>query len=215
MSATATAPTPRLLLITPPLLDGARRDGLDALLRGGAFASVVLDLAAAEERALQRLAQDYAAVAQARDVAALAPAGLDSRLIGRAGLDGVQVAGLERLEGALKAMRPDKVVGVAGLATRDDAMMAGELEPDYLLFGEPAADGFVRPLDWRVERAGWWAEIFNLPCAVYVAAGEEIDPLARSGADLLCFGPWLFDAADAHDLIVRAVAALSAQGAQA
>jgi thiamine-phosphate pyrophosphorylase len=213
MSASASAPAPRLLLVTPPLVDGARRDRLDALLRGGAFASVLLDLAAADERTLQRLAQDYAAIARANDVAALAPAGLDTRLIGRAGLDGVQVSGLERLEAALAAMRPDRVVGVAGLSSRDDAMTAGEREPDYLLFGEPAADGLLHALDWRVERAGWWAEIFNLPCAVYVARADEIVPLAESGADMLCFGPWLFDAPDAGDLIETAVAALSAQGA--
>jgi hypothetical protein len=50
-----------------------------------------------------------------------------------------------------------------------------------------------------------------LPCAVYVAAPEEIAPLAETGADFLCFGPWLWDAPDAEALLAQADAALAAQ----
>jgi thiamine-phosphate pyrophosphorylase len=207
------APDPRLFLITPPLLDESRRDALAALLKGGAVASVLLDFAPAEERALQRLAKGYAETVQTAGAAALAPAALDTRLVGRAGLDGVHVSGLPGLGAALAAMRPDKIVGVGALALRDDAMTAGEKEPDYLMFGEPAPDGFVRPLDWRVERVGWWAEIFNIPCVGYVAARQDIAALADAGADFLALGPWLFDAPDAGAILVEAAEALAGAGA--
>lgn len=206
---------PRLLLLTPKLRDEGRRAPLAALLAQGGVASVLLDLAPADERTLQSLAKSYAATVREAGAAALAPATLDSRLVGRAGLDGVQVTGLDGLDAALAAMRPERVVGVGGLASRDDAMVAGEKEPDYLLFGEPAPDGFVRPLDWRIERAAWWAEIFNLPCAVYVAARDEVAALAGSGADFLCFGPWLFEAADGAAILSEAQALLAGAGAQA
>lgn len=204
------APDPRLMLITPRLSDASHVARLAALLAEGGVASVLLDFAPAEERAVQCLAKSYAQAAQDADAAALAPAGLDSRLVGRAGLDGLHVAGLAGLDAALAAMRPDRVVGVGGLTTRDDAMTAGEKEPDYLLFGEPAADGFVRPLDWRIERVGWWAELFTLPCAAYVAAPDDISALAAARPDFMCFGPWLFDAADGAALLARAKAALAA-----
>ena len=198
------APDPRLMLITPRLRDESQLAPLAALLAEGGVASVLLDLAPGDERAQQRLAQTYAQAVHAAGAAALAPAALDTRLVGRAGLDGVHVAGLSGLDAALAAMRPDRVVGVGGLVSRDDAMTAGEKEPDYLLFGEPAADGFVRPLDWRIERVGWWAEIFNLPCAAYVAARDEIGPLAAALPDFLCFGSWLFAAAEGPAILAQA-----------
>lgn len=208
------APDPRLMLITPPLADDSRGAALAALVAGGRVASVLLDLAPADERALQRLAQGYAQIAQGAGAAALAPAGLDTRIVGRAGLDGVHVSGLDGLGAALSAMRPDKVVGVGALALRDDAMTAGEEEPDYILFGEPAADGFVRPLDWRIERIAWWAEIFNVPGAAYVAERGDVTPLVEAGADFLCFGPWVFEASDGPAILDAAQAALDAKTAR-
>lgn len=207
------APDPRLFLITPPLLDESRRDALAALLKGGAVASVLLDFAPADERALQSLAKSYAATVQAAGAAALAPAALDTRLVGRASLDGVHVAGLSGLDAALAAMRPDKIVGVGALALRDDAMTAGEKEPDYLMFGEPAPDGFVRSLGWRVERVGWWAEIFNVPCVAYAATRDDLAALAAAGADFLALGPWLFEAPDAEAILAQAAQALAEAGA--
>ena len=211
---TPSASDPRLMLVTPRLADDSLRGRIAALTAGGAVASVLLDFAPADDRALQRLAQDYAETVQDSGAAALASAALDTRLVGRAGLDGVHVTGLESLGPALAAMRPDRVVGVGGLTLRDDAMTAGEDEPDYLLFGDPAADGFVRPLDWRIERVGWWAEIFNVPCVAYVAARDEIDALTEAGAEFLCFGPWLFADADAPAILAQAQAALDAKTAR-
>lgn len=208
------ASDPRLMLVTPPLADETRRAALAALVAGGNVASVLLDLTSGDERAVQRLARAYAGIAQEAGAAALAPSTLDTRLVGRAGLDGAHVVGLDGLPAALSAMRPDKVVGVGGLVLRDDAMTAGESEPDYLLFGDPAADGFVRPLDWRVERVGWWSEIFNVPCAAYVAGPDEIPALVEAGADFLCFGPWLFENADGAGLLAHAQAQLDAKTAR-
>jgi thiamine-phosphate pyrophosphorylase len=204
------ADAPRLSLISPILSDEAGVERLAALTQGGRIAAVTLRFAELDERALQRLAAAYAGAAQAGGAAALVPYDADTRLVGRAGLDGVQVQGLDRLDEALAALRPDRIVGVGGLASRDDAMTAGEKEPDYVSIGEPAADGFVRPLDWRIERAQWWAELFTLPCAVYVAAREEIAPLAQTGADVLTFGPWLWEADDALAVLADADAALAA-----
>jgi thiamine-phosphate pyrophosphorylase len=89
-------------------------------------------------------------------------------------------------------------------------MTAGEAEPDYLMFGEPAADGFVRPLDWRLERVGWWADIFHLPCIAWAASLDEVAPLAAAGADFVAPGDWLWREADPAALVARAAAIVAA-----
>ena len=59
-------------------------------------------------------------------------------LVARAGADGAHLR--HRGDGgALPSLKPDRIVGVGGLNTRHDAMVAGEAGADYVLFGEPDA----------------------------------------------------------------------------
>ena len=84
-------------------------------------------------------------------VKALAPAIQDSgaallldghvELVARAGADGAHLTGIEALEEALPSLKPDRIAGVGGLSTRHDSMAAGEAGADYVLFGEPDAEG--------------------------------------------------------------------------
>ena len=46
-------------------------------------------------------------------------------------------------------------------------MTLGEAGADYLMFGEPRPDGSLPALDEVVERAAWWAEIFETPCVAF------------------------------------------------
>ena len=62
-------------------------------------------------------------------------------LVARAGADGAHLTGIAALEDALPSLKPDRIAGVGGLATRHDSMTAGELGADYVLFGEPDAKG--------------------------------------------------------------------------
>ena len=62
-------------------------------------------------------------------------------LVARAGADGAHVSGIEPMQDALEQLKPDRIVGVGGLHTRHDSMVAGEAGADYLLFGEPDAEG--------------------------------------------------------------------------
>ena len=47
-------------------------------------------------------------------------------LVARAGADGAHLTGLAALEDALPSLKPDRIAGVGGLATRHDSMAAGE-----------------------------------------------------------------------------------------
>ena len=47
-------------------------------------------------------------------------------LVARAGADGAHLTGIAAIEEALPSLKPDRIAGVGGLATRHDSMAAGE-----------------------------------------------------------------------------------------
>jgi thiamine-phosphate pyrophosphorylase len=47
--------------------------------------------------------------------------------------------------------------------------------------------------DAIIDRVGWWAEVFEVPCVAYAARLEEIDALAAAGADFVAIGGAVFD----------------------
>jgi uncharacterized protein len=107
----------------------------------------------------------------------------------RVNADGVHIDGeAERLQSALRALRPGHIVGAGGLPTRDAAMTAGEGGADYVMFG-----GGGEPHDVIVERVAWWAEIFNAPCVGYAHDLGAIGDLVRPGADFIALGDTVFD----------------------
>jgi thiamine-phosphate pyrophosphorylase len=91
----------------------------------------------------------------------------------------------QALGAAAKALKPKFILGAGGLRSRHAAMEAGECDVDYLMFGEPAPDGFVPPLEQTVERTRWWTEIFNVPCVAYAASFDDIPALIAAGAEFL------------------------------
>lgn len=201
---------PRLVLLSPPLAEAEPFAAqAAAAAASGAVASLLLRLATQDPGRRKAIVRAVCERLQPQGVAVIVAG--DALLAARADADGVHVEGVgEELAEALRSLRPKRIVGVGRLATRDEAMVAGESEPDYLLFGEPAPDGFVRPLDWRIERVGWWAEIFNLPCVAFADSLDEVGPLAAAGADFVALGDWLWREPDPAALIPRAVAALAA-----
>jgi len=190
----AQRPRPRLYLFTPQLDDTtAFASALDAALAAGDVAAVLLRLSDADERTLINRVKSIAAVVQRRDIALL----LDGRpdIVGRAGADGAHLTGIEALQGALATLKPDRIVGAGGLRSRHDAMLAGEANADYVMFGEPDRRGNAGrrpPFPDILERLMWWAELFQLPCIGYAAAAEGIRPIAEAGADFVALGEWIW-----------------------
>ncbi|MFZ9501389.1 MAG: thiamine phosphate synthase [Beijerinckiaceae bacterium] len=188
--------SPGLYLFSPPLAQaGEFAAPLQEALAGGPVASVHLDLAGLGEGEGARVAAPFVALVQKAGAAALVG---DVRTAGRAKADGVHVrASGEALEGALEealqSMRPDRIVGAGLLRNRHDAMTAGEADVDYVAFGEPSADGWRPPLAETLERVGWWAEIFNVPCVAFAGSLEEAEALAAAGADFVALGAAVWD----------------------
>jgi thiamine-phosphate pyrophosphorylase len=101
-------------------------------------------------------------------------------LVARGGADGAHLAGIEAFNAALEQLKPERIAGIGGLTSRHDAMVAAEASADYLMFGgtgiAPAA---------TMERVGWAAELFELPCVGFANEMNEIAPLVAAGADFI------------------------------
>jgi thiamine-phosphate pyrophosphorylase len=46
-----------------------------------------------------------------------------------------------------------------------------------------------------VERLAWWAQVFMVPCVGVAHTPDEVEPLARAGADFIMPGLWLWQEA--------------------
>src|ERR1700677_324520 len=120
----------------------------------------------------------------------------EARLAPRLGADGVHVAGAdEDLVDAIKSLKPERIVGAGSLRTRDEAMTAGEMGADYVMFGEPrggAQTTGLASLMTLTERVVWWAEIFETPCVAYAETVAAAGVLGDAGADFVavCEGVW-------------------------
>jgi thiamine-phosphate pyrophosphorylase len=164
------------------------------VLAAADIAAVLLHLADADERTLIDRVKAVASIVQRRDIALL----LDGRpeIVGRADADGAHLTGIEALTAALPALKPDRIAGVGGLATRHDAMTAGELGADYVLFGEPDENG-QRPSTQAIcDRLQWWDEVFELPSVGFAGTLEEVGAFTAAGSDFILAGDFIWSASE-------------------
>jgi thiamine-phosphate pyrophosphorylase len=180
---------------------------LAAALAAGDVAAVLLRLAEADERTQINRTKALGPLVQDTGAALLIDGHAD--LVARAGADGAHLTGIADLTAALEQLKPERIVGVGGLATRHDAMSAAEAGADYVMFGEPGHAGERPSIEAIAERVAWWAEVFEAPCVAYAASDEEVAPLAKAGADFVALGDWLWrDPQAIVAAIVRAAAGL-------
>jgi thiamine-phosphate pyrophosphorylase len=184
-------PKPRLYLVTPPIDDAAAfAPQLAAALTAGDVAAVLLRLKAADERSLINRIKTLAGGAQDKEAALIIDGHAD--LVARSGADGAHLTGIEAFSEALDALKPDRIAGAGGLASRHDAMLAAEAGADYVMFGEPDANDRRPAFDTIEERVAWWTEVFEIPCVGYAASLDEVAALARAGADFVALGDFVW-----------------------
>ncbi len=178
---------PRLYLVTPMLEDAeALTRDLAAALEAADVAAVLLRLAAADERTLINRVKALVPVVQ-RSGAALVLDG-HAGIVARSGADGAHLIGIEAFSAALGSLKPQRIAGCGGLATRHDAMLAAETGADYVMFGQPELDGRRLAFETIIERIEWWAEVFEIPSVGFASSIDEIGPLAAAGADFVAIG---------------------------
>lgn len=185
-------PVPRLYLATPDIEDPSPLvASLPALLGSADVAAVLLRLKPSDPRSLISRVKALGPAVQ-RSGAALLLHG-NAELVARAGADGAHLAGIEAMEEALPGLKPERIAGVGGLSTRHDSMSAGEAGADYVLFGEPDAEGRRPSVEAIAERLQWWAEIFETPCVGFATSLEEIGRFVASGADFILVDGLVWD----------------------
>jgi thiamine-phosphate pyrophosphorylase len=192
--ATKTAPprpVPRLYLATPDVDDPSPLvASLPGLLAGADVAAVLLRLKPTDQRTMISRVKALAPVVQDSEAALLLDGHVE--LVARAGADGAHLTGIPAMEEALPSLKPDRIAGVGGLATRHDSMQAGEAGADYVLFGEPDAKGLRPSAEAIAERLEWWAELFEPPCVGYAASSDEAYAFAAAGADFVLVGDFIW-----------------------
>lgn len=182
----STIPT-RLYLVTSPVCDpAAMLPSLVNALDAADVAAVLVKLVDADDRTLIRRLKALAAPVQDRGAALL----IEGRpeIAARAGADGAHLSGLAAFAEAAPLLKPDRIAGCGGLASRHDAMVAADSGADYVIFGEPDAAG-RRPSFAAVrERVAWWTEVFQVPCVGYAANRDEAGELAACRAEFVAVG---------------------------
>jgi len=184
-------PVPRLYLATPELDDPSSLIAvLPDLLASADVAAVLVRLKETDQRSMITRIKALAPVVQNAGAALLLDGHVE--LVARAGADGGHLTGIAALEDAIPSLKPERIAGVGGLATRHDSMISGEMGADYVLFGEPDANGQRPSVQAIAERIEWWAELFEPPCVGFAASSEEAYEFAAAGADFVLVGNFVW-----------------------
>jgi thiamine-phosphate pyrophosphorylase len=184
-------PAPRLYLATPEVDDPSQlANQLPELLAAADVAAVLLRLKQTDQRTMIARVKALAPAIQNGGAALLLDGHVE--LVARAGADGAHLTGLAALEDALPSLKPDRIAGIGGLATRHDSMAAGEAGADYVLFGEPDAEGQRPSTEAIAERLQWWDELFEPPCVGFATSRAEASEFAASGADFVLVGDFIW-----------------------
>ncbi|HZB36684.1 MAG TPA: thiamine phosphate synthase [Beijerinckiaceae bacterium] len=211
----------RLYLVTPLIEDASGfAPALSQACAAGEIAAVLLRLAPGDERASVNRVKALAPAAQEHGAAVLVTAAGEVDLAAvatRGGADGVHLAVPDpNAASALRERLKDRSIGAGGLRSKDDAMTIGEAGIDYLMFGEPRADGSMPAIETVLERAAWWAEIFETPCVAFAPSLAHLPRLAATGAEFVALGDAVWTHAEGPAAAVRAaLAALPAPAEEA
>ena len=201
----------RLCLVTPLRSDAtALAARVAAALAGGDIASLIIAVDPADPAVLQRTAEAVVPVAVQRGVAAIVHN--DTRIVGRAGADGVHVdSGAADLADAVAALRKKKIVGAGGIRSRHEAMLAGESDPDYVFFGRLDGDSGPEIFGKALELAAWWSSLFVIPAIVMGGSTvASVAAAAEAGIEFVALSRAVFDAADPGAAVAEANRLLSA-----
>lgn len=179
---------PLVYLITPSDPDPAQFPRvLMAVLNGPEVSALLVRRGAQDDTAYAALSERLIQIGQAAGAAVLLEDDVD--LARRLKADGVHITqgGTKAIREAVAALKPDGIVGVGNVRSRHDAMSFGELDVDYLMFGQ--LDG--TPDAQASELALWWTDTFEVP-AVEVLASPDASAVAETTAEFIALSDTLW-----------------------
>ena len=171
---------PKLFLIAPA--DAAAQDftgTLGRILAQTEVSALLLPRGTRPENAYKDFVKAVAPAAQAAGCAVLIEG--EPGLVRMLGADGLHVTGgADAAREAIAALQPAAIVGVGDVHSRHDAMTAGELGADYVMFGP--LSGPISAADR--EMAGWWAETMEIP-SVLSDPEASLEQFAAAGCEFI------------------------------
>ncbi len=179
---------PLVYLITPSDPDPAQFPRvLMAVLNGPEVSALLVRRGAQDDAAYAALSERLIQIGQAAGAAVLLEDDVD--LARRLKADGVNITqgGTKAIREAVAALKPDGIVGVGNVRSRHDAMSFGELDVDYLMFGQ--LDG--TPDAQVSELALWWTDTFEVP-AVEILASTDASAVAETTAEFIALSDRLW-----------------------
>lgn len=169
-------------------------DGLSKIVGQTDVASLILAPGKLDETAFQAGAAPLVAQAQQLGIAAIIAD--ETRVAGRLNADGVQLGqDPNAIRDAVERYAPQMMVGAANVKSRHTALVIGELQPDYLMFGKPGGDTHEAVNPKNLDLGDWWSAMVEIPCIVLGGTSvESVVDVARCGADFVAleaaiFGP--------------------------
>jgi thiamine-phosphate pyrophosphorylase len=139
----------------------------------------------------RRLVEAVLPVAQAAGCAVIVED--DAALARETAADGVHVTGgLRSVRETVALAKPGLIVGAGPVATRHEAMSIGELDVDYIFFGDLAAPASEQSRDL----AAWWAQTFEVPAVLSGDADAD-----AAGCEFLALGEALWSGAEPPEVL--------------
>lgn len=175
------------------------------MLKAGDIAGVILydSYQTGDEAAFQKAAQKLVPVIQEAQACAIIAA--DSRIAGRVKADGLHLEGnWQELRDAVEKYHPAMSVGYGNPRDRHSALEAGEMQPDYILFGKPGMDKKPQPHPRNLALGAWWAAMTEIPCLVQAGSdAQSAVAAAACGAEFVALEEAVFAAGDMARAISR------------
>ncbi len=170
----------------------------ESVLRSGDIASIIFDADDLDEVEFQDLISPIVSVAQNNGIAVIVVG--QTRVAGRVGADGLQLGqDPDAVRDAMEKYSPQMMVGVGNVKTRHNALVLGELQPNYLMFGKPGGDIRTEPHPKNVDLANWWSSMVEIPCILLGGTKlESVIEVARSGADFVALEKAIFSSEERH-----------------
>ena len=170
----------------------------ELLMSAGDIASIILDAGDLDEVEFQEMISPIVSAAHNNDIAVIVVG--QTRVAGRVGADGLQLGqDPDAVREAVEKYAPQMMVGAGNVKTRHNALVLGELQPDYLMFGKPGGDIRLEPHPKNVDLANWWSSMVEIPCILLGGTKlESVIEVAQSGADFVALEKAIFSSEEGH-----------------
>lgn len=184
----------RVILIAPTNEDAVAK--VETALTGGDVASVIIPMGELSETQYRVHAIKLVSIIQAAGAAAILVG--DTQVLGRHEADGLFIAsGVNDLIEGLEKFSPKKIIGFGGIKDRHQAMVAGDIGPDFVFFGKLNGDIKPEPHRKNIALAEWWSQLVSIPCVVMAGSDlQSVRVVAENRADFVALSLAVFDHKD-------------------